>query len=123
MKYFFHPWVLRYVRKYERYFQLIVRTLLCNITFTKHVSYFINQSFIQVNHHFLQNNSVFQEIEHPRWGAIMGVLTTKDIKAGQELFAHYGYTSTTFPSDVPWYWEQKRKIEKNERSKTKRTKT
>ena len=53
----------------------------------------------------------------------MGVLTTKDIKAGQELFAHYGYTSTTFPSDVPWYWEQKRKIDKKERSKTKRTKT
>ena len=120
MKYFFHPWVLRYVRKYEIYIQLIATTLL---TFTKHVSNFINQSFIQVNHHFLQNNSVFQEIEHPRWGAIMGVLTTKDIKAGQELFAHYGYTSTTFPSDVPWYWEQKRKIEKNERSKSKRTKT
>lgn len=35
----------------------------------------------KVNHHFQFNNSAFGEIEHPRWGVIVGVGTTKPIKA------------------------------------------
>ena len=55
-------------------------------------------------------------MEHPRWGAIQGVVTTKNVKAGDELFTYYGYGECdTIPSDFPWYWELKRQIEKEER--------
>ena len=54
-------------------------------------------------------------IEHPRWGAIMGVVSSKYIKAGEELLAYYGYRlGRKMPSDYPWYWELKRKIEEEE---------
>ena len=35
----------------------------------------------KVNHHFQLNNSAFAEIEHPRWGVIVGIGTTKPIMA------------------------------------------
>ena len=54
------------------------------------------------------------DIEHPRWGAIMGVVSTKYIKAGEELFTYYGYKPGRLPSDFPWYWELKRKVEQVE---------
>ena len=59
-------------------------------------------------------------MEHPRWGATQSVLTTLDIKKGQELFTFYGYTMHPFPSDVPWYWELKMMTEKTERLESKR---
>lgn len=48
----------------------------------------------------------------------MGVVTTRHIKAGEELFTHYGYhpdRDIFFPGDFPWYWKLKEKIEKEER--------
>ena len=57
-------------------------------------------------------------LEHPRWGASQGLQTTKDIKAGEQLLAYYHYTQHErgqYYLDVPWYWEQKRQIEKDER--------
>ena len=49
-------------------------------------------------------------IEHPRWGAIMGVVTTTDVEAGEELFTYYGYSDgLAFPEDFPWYWEMEKK--------------
>ena len=55
------------------------------------------------------------DIEHPRWGAIMGVVSTKFIKAGEELFTYYGYRRhMRMPSDFPWYWQLKRKMEAEE---------
>merc|ERR1712080_501471 len=69
----------------------------------------------KVNHHFRKNNSEYYLMDHPRWGAIQGVVTTKDVKAGEELFTHYGYEPDDFPNDFPWYWELKRNIEKEER--------
>ena len=54
-------------------------------------------------------------IEHPRWGAIMGVVTTTDVEAGDELFTYYGYSSgLSIPADFPWYWEMKKEIEEKE---------
>ena len=53
-------------------------------------------------------------MEHPRWGAIMGVVSTKHIKAGEELFTYYGYKPRKMPEDFPWYWELKRKEEEEE---------
>ena len=48
-------------------------------------------------------------IEHPRWGAIMGVVTTTDVEAGEELFTYYGYSDgLAFPEDFPWYWEMEK---------------
>ena len=62
-------------------------------------------------------------MEHPRWGATQGVVTTKAVKAGEELFTHYGYTKIDeVPADVPWYWELKRQVEKEERLSAKRLK-
>ena len=63
----------------------------------------------KVNHHFKFNNSIFEELEHPRWGVIMGVRTTKPIKAGEEIFAHYGLQKNDFPADAPWYHEAQTK--------------
>ena len=45
----------------------------------------------------------------------MGVVATKYIKAGEQLFTHYGYgRPKKMPSDFPWYWELKRKMEAEE---------
>ena len=65
-----------------------------------------------MNHHFTRNNSVYSEIEHPRWGIIQSVrLYQKEaekLDAGDELFTYYGYKpNMPFPSDFPWYWELK----------------
>ena len=61
----------------------------------------------KVNHHFTKNNSDFLEIEHPRWGLIQSIVTTKEVKAGEELFLYYGYKENLFPLDFPWYFQQK----------------
>ena len=48
----------------------------------------------------------------------MGVITTRHIKAGEELFTYYGYhpdRDIVFPADYPWYWKLKEKIEKGEK--------
>ena len=55
-------------------------------------------------------------IEHPRWGAIMGIVTTTDVEAGDELFTYYGYSAgLAIPEDFPWYWEMKLALEHGER--------
>ena len=44
--------------------------------------------------------------DHPRFGLVLGVLSTHDIKSGEEVFVHYGYELTNC-SD--WYeeaWQQ-----------------
>ena len=69
----------------------------------------------KVNHHFRRNNCVFIEMEHPRFGLILSVIPTRDVKAGEELFADYGYQKAEFPSDFPWYWETLMEIERSER--------
>ena len=79
--------------------------------------------YLQVNHHFRQNNSYYNHIEHPRWGATQSVTTGKPVKAGEELFTYYGYkTGYGLPSDFPWYWELQRQVEKEERLEAKRAK-
>ena len=45
----------------------------------------------------------------------MGVVTTKHIKAGEELFTYYRlYKTDIIPYDYPWYWELKEKTEEAE---------
>ena len=74
---------------------------------------------LQVNHDFRKNNSAYVDIEHPRWGAIMGVVTTRHIKAGEELFTYYRLFKTDIiPYDYPWYWELKEKTENAEKEQT-----
>ena len=59
-------------------------------------------------------------MEHPRWGLISSVVTSKHIKSGEELYTNYGYKKFfEFPADFPWYWEVKRNIEKEERLEAK----
>ena len=62
-------------------------------------------------------------MEHPRWGAVQGVVTTKEVKAGEELFTYYGYVKSNMPSDFPWYWELKRQVEKEKRLASKHLET
>ena len=73
----------------------------------------------KVNHHFRANNSILGTMEHPRWGLIMTITPTRDIKSGEEIFIYYGYenerNSGEFPIDYPWYWDQKMALEKEER--------
>ena len=56
-------------------------------------------------------------IDHPRWGLIQSLVVTRDIKAGEELLHDYGYEypPLEFPFDFPWYWELKRKTDKQKR--------
>ena len=42
-------------------------------------------------------------------GVIIGIRTTKPIKAGEEIFSHYGYKKNDFPADAPWYHEAQKK--------------
>lgn len=69
----------------------------------------------KVNHHFRLNNAFYSEVEHPRWGTIQSITTTKPIKAGEEIFTYYGYLEKApFPSDFLWYWEALAEIERQE---------
>ena len=61
----------------------------------------------KVNHHFCEANAIFSEIEHPRWGLMVGIFTNRNIRAGEEIFIDYGYKLNEFPYDVPWYWKAK----------------
>ena len=45
----------------------------------------------------------------------MGVVTTKHIKAGEELFTYYRlYKTDIIPYDYPWYWKLKEKTEEEQ---------
>ena len=71
----------------------------------------------KVNHHFVENNSQYVEVEHPRWGLIQSVTPKTDLTTGQELFTYYGYEKLPFPEDFPWYWETKDKVERKKKVK------
>ena len=72
--------------------------------------------FLQVNHHFRKTNSYYHEIEHPRYGWIQSVTTSKPVKAGEELYTNYGYKMTSMNGgSFPWYWELKRNMDKEAR--------
>ena len=58
------------------------------------------------------------------WGLISSIVPELNLKAGDELLADYGYGNKDgiqqeFPDDFPWYWELKRKLEKEENVKKK----
>ena len=59
------------------------------------------------------------EAEHPRWGLIQSVVSQVELKAGSEVFTHYGYSEEKrkFPSDFPWYWEAKEALDQEEKLK------
>ena len=49
---------------------------------------------------------MYAPIEHPRWGAIMGVTATNDINSKDEVLTYYGYPKgNPVPGDFPWYWK------------------
>ena len=74
---------------------------------------------LQVNHHFRQHNSYYGYIEHPRWGSTQSIITSKAVNKGEELFTFYGYNDKSIDA-VPWYWDLKRQVEKEERLGSKR---
>ncbi len=49
-------------------------------------------------------NAVFRDFEHPRWGAIESLSATKDIKAGEEIFADYNYPKKTPSLEALYKW-------------------
>ena len=61
------------------------------------------------------------EAEHPRWGLIQSVVSQVALKAGSEVFTHYGYPEDKrkFPGDFPWYWEAKEALDKEDELKEK----
>ena len=91
--------------------------------FKKNISDACLNVFFQVNHDFRKHNSEYINIEHPRWGAIMGVSTTTNVKAGEEIFTNYGYPrKLPMPEDFPWYWDMKKQIEDAENLEAKNSK-
>ena len=60
----------------------------------------------------MQNNTRFEEFDHPRWGIIQCLVSSRDIIKAEELYAYYGYQDMSFPLDFPWYFELKRTVEK-----------
>ena len=42
------------------------------------------------------------------------MVTTRHIRAGEELFTYYKYSPSGTFTLFPWYWELKEKIEKEE---------
>ena len=66
----------------------------------------------KLNHCFGKNKAGFTEAEHPRWGICQSVITDFPVKANEEIFVNYGYKGQLpFPSDMPWYWNAKKKYE------------
>jgi len=62
----------------------------------------------KVNHSF-HPNCEFSTLYHPRFGRVRSVVTTKNVKKGEELFVDYGYDLIRCPE---WYRElHKRQIE------------
>ena len=60
----------------------------------------------KVNHKFCpMTNAKFGFTEHPRFGAIISVYATKNIKHGQEIFVDYGYKDSIDQSLAPWYYK------------------
>ena len=45
------------------------------------------------------------------------MVTTRHIRAGEELFTYYKYSRSGTFTLFPWYWELKEKIEKEEDDK------
>ena len=56
-------------------------------------------------------------MDHPRWGIIQSLVATRDILAGEELYAYYFYKKKPFPLDFPWYFDLKRRVKKEQRLK------
>ena len=50
-----------------------------------------NASLAHKTNHSFMPNSEFMVFDHPRFGVIPCVLSTHDIKKGEEIFVHYGY--------------------------------
>jgi len=65
----------------------------------------------KVNHKFSPNNNCrYDMTDSARFGPIVSVVTIRDIKQGEELFADYGYKNV----NLPWYndlWNQHKKEE------------
>jgi len=53
----------------------------------------------KTNHSFMPNAELVI-FDHPRFGLVPSVLSTHDIEAGEEIFAHYGYDLDNCPE---WY--------------------
>lgn len=60
----------------------------------------------KVNHSFTPNCR-YRQMQHPRWGEIVGIFTTRLVKENEEFLCNYGYDIDTHL--VPdWYraaWE------------------
>ena len=50
-------------------------------------------------------NCRFVTVYHPRWGAVRGLESKRDIKRGEELFVHYGYDVDGDSLNPPWYYQ------------------
>ena len=63
-----------------------------------------------MNHDFRGQNVVFGHFEHPRYGLIRSIRASRDIAAGEEIFADYGYGQPTdqIPNLHDWYFRLKK---------------
>ena len=55
----------------------------------------------KANHSFLKSNAKYVSVIHPRHGPINAVVSTKNIRKGDEILCNYGYSPNSL---VPrWY--------------------
>lgn len=80
------------VEEVQRNLIMINRTLYINVP----KMYWALQNFRatlghKTNHAFLNFNSIFNKVYHPRYGNILGIHAVRDIKKGEEILVNYGY--------------------------------
>jgi len=61
----------------------------------------------KANHSF-EPNSLYTYLDHPKFGDIMSVIATKDIKKGEEILVNYGYSKHSH--GPPWFRDAKKEF-------------
>ena len=56
--------------------------------------------------HSFDNNAVFRGLWHPRFGSVMSVVATRDIRRGQEVMVDYSYPLSSCPGWYSKLWEK-----------------
>ena len=60
----------------------------------------------KANHKFYNENVEYYRVDHPLWGDIVGLVASKPIRKGEEIFVNYGYHEQKefdWKTSVLWY--------------------
>ena len=75
-------------------------------------------SAYKINNAFGEDvTSQFIDVEHPRFGLIVGVSTVKPVKKDSEILINYGYSSGNTKGNHGWYFEQEKQYKEMQQRK------